>query len=200
MTSTALASDYVLPAAGWYEKYEHKWGTPLMPYIHSGEKLASYQEAKQDWKSARCWPRRSRRAPGHAASHVQGSPRRRAAAAHAVRRLHDGRHLHRTRRGKSGGDARHRGDQPDRRRVGEVKETGYARFTAVGRSGVSIGNACDIPADDTVSPFRYHVEKKQPYPTLTRRIQFYIDHPFYSSSAKRCRCTRHRRQRAATTR
>jgi nitrate reductase alpha subunit len=30
-----------------------------------------------------------------------------------------------------------------------------------------------------VSPFAFHVERKEPYPTLTRRIQFYIDHPFY---------------------
>lgn len=49
----------------------------------------------------------------------------------------------------------------------------------MGRSGVSIGNACDVPADDTVSPFQRHVQDKVAYPTLTRRIQFYIDHPFY---------------------
>ena len=61
----------------------------------------------------------------------------------------------------------------------QLKKKGYARFTGIGRSGVSIGNACDIKPDDTVSPFQYHVEGKEPWPTLTRRIQFYIDHPFY---------------------
>jgi len=25
MTSTGLMSDYILPAAGWYERTEHKW-------------------------------------------------------------------------------------------------------------------------------------------------------------------------------
>jgi anaerobic selenocysteine-containing dehydrogenase len=50
MTSTALQSDYVLPAAGWYERNEHKWVTPLMPYIHSGEKATTYYEAKSDWE------------------------------------------------------------------------------------------------------------------------------------------------------
>ena len=29
------------------------------------------------------------------------------------------------------------------------------------------------------SPFTFHVEKKIVYPTLTRRIQFYIDHDLY---------------------
>ena len=50
MTSTALQSDYVLPAAAWYERDEHKWVTPLMPYIHSGEKATSFYEAKSDWE------------------------------------------------------------------------------------------------------------------------------------------------------
>ena len=50
MTSTALWSDYVLPAAAWYERTEHKWVTPLMPFIHAGEKATSFYEAKSDWE------------------------------------------------------------------------------------------------------------------------------------------------------
>jgi DMSO reductase family type II enzyme molybdopterin subunit len=50
MTSTAQHSDYVLPVAGWYERTEHKWVTPLMPFIHAGEKATSYYEAKSDWE------------------------------------------------------------------------------------------------------------------------------------------------------
>ena len=61
----------------------------------------------------------------------------------------------------------------------QLKTKGYARFTGIGHSGVSIGNACSVKPDDSVTPFEAHVSEKQPYPTLTRRIQFYIDHPFY---------------------
>ena len=50
MTSTAMQSDYVLPAAAWYERDEHKWVTPLMPFIHAGEKATSYYESKSDWE------------------------------------------------------------------------------------------------------------------------------------------------------
>jgi nitrate reductase alpha subunit len=60
-----------------------------------------------------------------------------------------------------------------------LKKKGYARFTAVGESAVSVGNACDIKANETVSPFTWHTEKKMIYPTLTRRMQFYIDHDLY---------------------
>jgi anaerobic selenocysteine-containing dehydrogenase len=50
MTTTALHSDYVLPAAGWYEHSEIKWVTPLMPFIHAGEKATTFFEAKSDWE------------------------------------------------------------------------------------------------------------------------------------------------------
>jgi len=42
-----------------------------------------------------------------------------------------------------------------------------------------IGNAADIEADQTIVANSWHTEKKIPWPTLTRRMQFYIDHPFF---------------------
>ena len=50
MSSSALYSDYVLPVTAWYERDEHKWNTPLMPFIHAGSKVSSYYEAKSDWE------------------------------------------------------------------------------------------------------------------------------------------------------
>jgi len=43
----------------------------------------------------------------------------------------------------------------------------------------SVGNACDITPGEPVVPLTWHTDGKQPYPTLTRRIQFYIDHDWY---------------------
>jgi nitrate reductase alpha subunit len=43
----------------------------------------------------------------------------------------------------------------------------------------SIGNACDIEVGEPLVPLTWHTAKKQPYPTLTRRMQFYIDHDWY---------------------
>ena len=71
MTSSAMASDYVLPAAGWYEKYEHKWGTPLMPYLHlPARRRSASRKPNRTGKCVRYSPRRSRRAPSAAASRV----------------------------------------------------------------------------------------------------------------------------------
>jgi anaerobic selenocysteine-containing dehydrogenase len=61
----------------------------------------------------------------------------------------------------------------------EFQERGFAAYTGVGTAMRSIGNATDIVPGEPVVPLTWHVQKKQPWPTLTRRIQFYIDHPLY---------------------
>jgi DMSO reductase family type II enzyme molybdopterin subunit len=181
MTSTTRLSDYVLPVTGWYEKAEHKWGTPLMPFIHAGTKLASFHEAKSDWEICSLLAKK-----------IQER-----AQARAITTYKD-RHGEERRLDTVYDDFTMSGtfSENDEEKVAEeivklatnlegvewstLKEKGYARFTGTGLSGVSIGNRCEIKPDDTVSPFTDHVVKKEPYPTLTRRIQFYIDHPYYS--------------------
>jgi nitrate reductase alpha subunit len=44
---------------------------------------------------------------------------------------------------------------------------------------VSIGNATDFATNETITANTWHTNDKLPWPTLTRRMQFYIDHPFY---------------------
>ena len=44
---------------------------------------------------------------------------------------------------------------------------------------VYIGNATDVEPNETIVANSWHVQKKMPWPTLTRRLQFYIDHPFF---------------------
>jgi anaerobic selenocysteine-containing dehydrogenase len=180
MTSSALFSDYVLPAAGWYEKDEHKWGTPLMPYLHAGSKAVSFQEAKTDWEIctllARAVQERSR-ARGIATFKDRKGQER------SLATLYDDYTMNGTFAEKDDEKVAAELLNMSSNVVGTdwetLKRKGYARFTGTGASGVSIGNQCDIKPDDTVAPFQYHVAGKQPYPTLTRRIQFYIDHPFY---------------------
>ena len=180
MTSTALHSDYVLPAAGWYERTEHKWVTPLMPFIHAGKKATSYYEAKSDWEIL------SRLA--------QAVDRR--AAARGVKEFTD-------RQGRSqsfeglykqfsqDGEYGHEDDEKVARKLvenasnlegvewEELRDRGWARFTGPGNAIASIGIATKIEPDDTITPFTDHVFDKKPYPTLSRRIQFYLDQELY---------------------
>jgi nitrate reductase alpha subunit len=63
----------------------------------------------------------------------------------------------------------------------EQKEKGFARYSSIGLSPLSIGNAGEIKEDEPFIPLTNHTELKYPYPTQTRRIQFYLDHPLYLS-------------------
>ncbi|MEE9281057.1 MAG: molybdopterin-dependent oxidoreductase [Myxococcota bacterium] len=180
MTSTALQSDYVLPAAGWYERTDHRWATPLMPFIHAGEKITSYQEAKSDWevvsRLAEAVQSRARARGLHSFVDRQGNERR-------LDDLYE--------RFSESGELGHTDDDKIARRLIEastnlegvewdaLKKRGWARFTGTGRGLMGSGNATDIKPDDTITPLTRHVIDKEPYPTLSRRMQFYLDQELY---------------------
>jgi len=180
MTSTGLKSDYVLPTAGWYERSEHKWVTPLMPYIHSGEKATSFYEAKSDWEIL-----------SRLTIEIDRQAKQRGMAAYVDRRG-DERPLHNLYEKYSGGGTY--GPSDDEKvcaalldgasNLGglqweDLKKQGFARFEKIGDGAVSVGNATEIEPGETITPLTKHVFDKQPYPTLSRRIQFYLDQELY---------------------
>ena len=60
-----------------------------------------------------------------------------------------------------------------------MRRDGYVRFTDWGRSPMALAQASDLLPNRTHSPFQWQTEKKEPFPTLTRRAQFYIDHEWF---------------------
>ncbi len=60
-----------------------------------------------------------------------------------------------------------------------LKDKGHVRWTGWGMIGHGLAQASTIYPDQTHNPFRWHTEDKIPYPTLTRRAQFYIDHDWF---------------------
>jgi len=180
MSSTARFSDFVLPVAAWYERTEHKWVTTLMPFIHAGVKATSYYEAKSDWEIlsllAQKVQQRARERGLDRFVDRQGNERR-------LDDVYD----HFSENGRFGptdddavaGDLIEKASNLEGVTWDELKKRGYARFTSVGDSFLSIGNACEIRPDDTITPLTKHVFEKMPYPTLSRRIQFLIDHELY---------------------
>jgi len=180
MTSSGQWSDFVLPAAAWYERTEHKWVTPLNPFIHAGEKATTFYEARSDWEImallARAIDARAQ-ARGVTTFHDRAGRER------SFEGLYD--------RFSSGGQYGPQDDDAVARALVEsasnlvgvdwdaLKKKGWARFSGVGRSIVSIGNATQVAPDDTITPLTDHVVGKKPYPTLSRRIQFYLDQELY---------------------
>lgn len=181
ISSTARFADYVLPVASYYERTDHRYATPLMPFLHVGEAATPpYGESKSDWAIFTLL-----------AKHIQARARARGIA--AVKTAH-GLEIHLDRLYDDFTmDGQFREDDEDKvaktlldlsTNLGavdweELKKKGFVRFAGVGTSATSVGNMCEIPAADTMAPHTWHVRDKVPWPTATKRIQFYLDHPLY---------------------
>jgi nitrate reductase alpha subunit len=71
------------------------------------------------------------------------------------------------------------GALPEGTTLETLKEKGYVRFVDWGISALGLNQAAPLKPDETHAAFRWHVEDKLPYPTATRRAQFYIDHDWF---------------------
>ncbi|HJX62233.1 MAG TPA: molybdopterin dinucleotide binding domain-containing protein, partial [Dehalococcoidia bacterium] len=69
-----------------------------------------------------------------------------------------------------------------------LREKGHVRFQNWGIGAMAYSQASDIKTDETHTAFRWHTEKKIPYPTLTRRAQFYFDHEWFLEAGEEFPC------------
>ncbi len=181
MSNTALHSDIVFPAAGWYEKDDILWSTPLAPYIHIiSRAVEPVGDSKPDY-AFHCLVLKAiqQRAKERGISHFTGR--------NGEQRRLDNVYDEFTFNGKF------TEDNPEaildhllsmttnlsNINWEQLKAKGFERVTELGMDFINIGNATDIKPDETITANTWHTEKKTPWPTLTRRIQFYIDHPYY---------------------
>ncbi len=181
MSSTALQADYVLPAAAWYEVTDHKWVTPLVPYNHVTNKAVEpLGEAKPDfWIFTMLAKHMEARAKARGLDFVESHLGKEIRLANLYQDMTmDGRF------GEDDGDAAAGAILEQSSNLSHVsweeqKETGFVRYDGIGLSPLSIGNAGELKEGEPFIPLTYHIDDKQPYPTQTRRIQFYLDHPLY---------------------
>jgi len=80
------------------------------------------------------------------------------------------------------------GALPEGSSLATVREKGFIRWSGLGMNARALGQATDIEPDSTFAPYRNHTEKKYPYPTLTRRAQFYIDHDWFMEAGEQLPC------------
>jgi DMSO reductase family type II enzyme molybdopterin subunit len=181
MSNTALHSDYVLPAAGWYEKDDICWGSPVAPFCHiTSRAVEPLGSSRTDWEiHCLLLKKLQQRAVERGISEFvdrSGGKRR-------LDRIYDefsfgGRFTENntaevleallemaTNVGDVGWD--------------ELKQKGYVRYTGLGTSVMQAGHATDFGPEETITANTRQTQKKQPWPTHTRRMQFYIDHELY---------------------
>jgi len=182
MSSTALWSDIVLPAAQQYEKVS--LDMPTYYFTMTDEAVAPAGESKPEWEMfvelCRALGRRAEERGIESFRHPDGTE---VPYADLLDRYTFG-----------GGivtdaqlfdeiirDTAYSGIIPDGSDLSTMRENGQYRFTEWGRGFMALSHAAPwTPEDEVANPLEDHVLRGAPYPTLTRRAQFLIDHPWFA--------------------
>jgi len=183
LTTTGLFSDIVLPAAQHHEKPNFPYTTPdVMNLTLADKAVEPAGESRSEWQITLMLAKKlAERAKARGISEVT----RPDGATVRLDTLYDDISL--------GGaladddavideairDSAVMGTIPADTTLAKLREKGFVRFTGWGRSSMALAQASDLRPNETHSPFRWQTEKKEPFPTLTRRAQFYIDHPWF---------------------
>ncbi|HUI26085.1 MAG TPA: molybdopterin-dependent oxidoreductase, partial [Candidatus Kryptonia bacterium] len=181
MSETGRWSDIILPAAYWYEKTDLKYLVSFIPYVHLGDRAVSpIGEAKPEWEIfallAEAVARVARERDLHPYIDIAGRER-------DARRLDEA----------FGDRGRFSPKDEDKAlefvlsyssvtknvSLADLRTSGAVRFKGTGPPGGSAGFFSDYSPTDPLVPQQWFVDKKQRWPTLTGRQQFYIDHPWF---------------------
>ncbi len=183
MTTTALQSDILLPAANHGEKLNVHYSTPhVMQVLIADKAVEPAAEAKPEWEIFQLLARRvSERArarrltsfkdlDGAVRTYADIGPQYTSGDLYrSDERLVD----------EWIRDSAIAGNIPRNTTLAGMRRKGFVRAQDWGMSPLAVGQASEIHPHETHVPNRDHVEKKYPYPTLTRRAQFYIDHRWF---------------------
>ncbi len=181
MSFTALHSDIVLPAAGYYEDDSVPWTTPIAPFAHATTRaVPPVAESKSDWDFhclfAKALEESARQRGIKSYPDRSGAPR-------SFEDIYD-RFTFQGRCPEDDSEALVKqaltlADNLDGVSWEELKEKGFHRYSDLGSGYMNMGSASDLQPDETFTANTWHTEKKHPWPTLTHRMQFYIDHDLY---------------------
>ncbi|MDP3939384.1 MAG: molybdopterin-dependent oxidoreductase, partial [Deltaproteobacteria bacterium] len=181
-SSTAMYSDIVLPCTGWYERNStFLMGMPVAPFVHAVNRAVDpLYEAKSEWDVfvllARKLEKRAKERGIAGYKDAKNVEYRLAGLEDKV--TFGGLYTEGDEEGIAR-DAFVNASNVEHIDWEEFQDRGIAHYTGVGTGMRSIGNACEIEPGEPVVPLTWHTDKKQPYPTLTRRIQFLLDHDLF---------------------
>lgn len=184
MSTTTMYADYVLPNAGYYEQHGIKYAQSYVPYVILSDQAAKPRgEAKPTWEMF-----------GLLAERVSQRARERNVG--SVRGFNDApldltkAYEHFTAKGhydphdpqdpvKMIDDIMSRSPSVGKISGAEAVRLGVVRITGPARPSPVYATSSDYDPKDTYWPHRWYFEDKVPWPTLTGRQQFYIDHEWY---------------------
>ncbi len=192
INTTGLYSDYILPAAQHYEKVGFS-----MPSIHhlmtvlSDRATSPLGEAKSDWEiGVRLLEKVEERARQRGIASVTNRDGQEVSLAGLVDRATIGGAI---RDEDARMDLILRSDAalgllPADASLEKLRQVGHMRWRRLGLILHGPNQAASIRERESFTPFRWHVEDKVPYATLTRRAQFYIDHEWFLEAGEELPC------------
>lgn len=192
MSATALQADIVLPAAMQYERSNVQYAiTHTFRLAFSDAAVPPPGEARTEWEIFRSL-----------ASAIEE-----AAEEEGLDEYLDGKRQTRTFSGlatsyTSNGsfeteddiidewvrDSTEVGTLPMGTSLATLRDKGSVRFTGLGIFAPGLSVAGDVSPDKVLTAYQWHAEKGVPFPTLTRRAQFYIDHPWFLEAGEGLPC------------
>jgi DMSO reductase family type II enzyme molybdopterin subunit len=192
MSQTGLYADILLPATQHYEKTAFGMPTPWTMFLAmSHAAVPPYGESRGEWQVlGDLCKKMAERAKARC---LEGYPHR-----SGVFRRYDEMWDAFTLGGAMGdeesaaremlADAVASGNMPAGTTLETFRERGYSRYAGWSFLPLATANASPFPKNETHCPLRNHIELGHPYPTLTRRAQFLIDHPWYQEAGEDLPC------------
>jgi DMSO reductase family type II enzyme molybdopterin subunit len=192
LSTTVLKSDIVLPAAGYYERRGVKYTQSYLPYVVVGDKAVEpLGEAKSEWE---IFGRLARRVQERAIEREVDPYLDPLGAAHDLRTLYQ------LWSGDGGFPVEEEeqaldhilADSAPTKGISwtEAAKRGAIPIKAIGRYNPVNGVCSEFVPGKTVTPSQWFVQRKEPWPTLTGRQQFYLDHPWFLAAAEALPCYR----------
>lgn len=180
MGTTALHSDYVLPVASSYERYEVVSICMEHPVLHVFNKAVEpIGEAKNEWEIACLLAKRiEERAKERGILTFTDVSNQQRRLDTLYSKVTAGGMYSEEDEEAACRDYYMNATNVEKMDWEEYKEKGFAAYTGVGKSAY-LGFATDVNPGDPVFPLGWHVLNKMIYPTQTRRMQFYIDHDWF---------------------
>jgi len=183
MTQTASHADYFLPAAQHYEKVSFAITCPQVLNLTLGDKVVEpLGEAKEEWQifSDLLAAIGERAKARKLAEYTDPEGRVRRYEDLWSQFTMDGYYKNQeVVADEQIRDSVIAGTLPDGTTLETLRETGFVRFIDWGIMPGALSQASPFFANETHTPFRNHLEAGDPFPTYSRRAQFYIDHEWF---------------------
>ncbi len=181
MCTTGLYADYLLPCAGYYEKASIKYTQSYLPYVVVGDRaVLPLGESKPEWE---LFGLLAKKIQERARQRGVGKIRDGFGAEHDLQNVYElwtrNGEFPETNPEKALAYILEKSACSEGYAWSDVRHKGAVPIKGIGEYVPTNAVCSDYTPGQTVYPSQWFGEKKQPWPTLTGRQQFYIDHPWY---------------------